>query len=301
MVPLNFHHLYYFYVIATEGSIAKACKTLLLSQPAVSSQLGLLERSLGLTLFERRNQRLHLTEEGRFVLEYATTIFETAAELQKNMKRRAPSAQPEVRVGILSGTARAFGHALAECILTRRPEARVTVREGSLKGLLGELGEQAVDMILSTVSINGSGRGKFHNHLVGRVPIVLAASPSLARRHPRFPRDLDGAPFILPAPPSPVYRQILDRLAEWKVEPKSVVEVQDAELARSLALSGRGITPLNAFTLSKGLGPGKLAIVGSERKLGLFEPVYIISAERRWPNPLVRHVSREFRLPVNGA
>ena len=76
MIPLNYHHLYYFYVTAKAGSISKACKTLLLSQPAVSLQLQQLERSLGNPLFERRKQRLHLTEVGRVVLDYAETIFE---------------------------------------------------------------------------------------------------------------------------------------------------------------------------------------------------------------------------------
>ena len=81
MIPFNYHHLYYFYVIAKAGSIAKACETLLLSQPAISTQLKQLEKSLGSPLFERRKQRLFLTEQGRFVLDYAESIFEMGQEL----------------------------------------------------------------------------------------------------------------------------------------------------------------------------------------------------------------------------
>ena len=39
MIPLNYHHLYYFFVIAKEGSIAKACEKLFLAQPTLSTQL----------------------------------------------------------------------------------------------------------------------------------------------------------------------------------------------------------------------------------------------------------------------
>ena len=60
---LNYHHLYYFKVIATEGSIAKASKILRLGQPTLSAQLMLLEEALEQKLFERQNRSLVLTGE----------------------------------------------------------------------------------------------------------------------------------------------------------------------------------------------------------------------------------------------
>jgi LysR family transcriptional regulator, transcriptional activator of nhaA len=49
----SYQHLYYFWVVATEGSIVAACKRLHLSQPTVSAQIRALERTLGETLFDR--------------------------------------------------------------------------------------------------------------------------------------------------------------------------------------------------------------------------------------------------------
>ena len=68
MIPLNYHHLYYFYTVAKTGSIAKATDTLLLAQPTISAQIKELERFFKRPLFERRNRRLVLTEEGRCLL-----------------------------------------------------------------------------------------------------------------------------------------------------------------------------------------------------------------------------------------
>lgn len=48
---LNYHHLLYFWVVAREGSIAKACDILHLSQPTISTQLSKLERNVGNKLF----------------------------------------------------------------------------------------------------------------------------------------------------------------------------------------------------------------------------------------------------------
>ncbi|MEI7566896.1 MAG: LysR family transcriptional regulator [Opitutaceae bacterium] len=47
---LNFNHLYYFWVVAREGSVTRATKVLHLAQPTISSQLRTLERTLGAAL-----------------------------------------------------------------------------------------------------------------------------------------------------------------------------------------------------------------------------------------------------------
>lgn len=298
MIPLNYHHLYYFYVVAKSGSIAKACDTLLLSQPAVSTQLRQLERALGSALFDRRKQRLFLTEDGRFVLDYAESIFEMGQELKDTLKDRPRRGRPVLHVGILGGAPRAFGHALLECVLTGFPSAHINVREGQKDRLLTELREQRLDVLLTDESILGQDREMLSNHLVGKVPIVFAAAPAVARRHRHIPRDLDGAPFILPSGPSHIYHPLLDLLAEWKVEPKVVAEVPDAELARHLAISGRGIAPLNAFTVSINMPRKSLKILKTTKRVDLYDSVYLVSRRRKWPNPMIEYLVKSFHLPT---
>ena len=58
---LNYHHLYYFWVVAHEGSIAGATRKLHLTQPTISSQLRQLEDSFGEKLFEKSGRGLVLT------------------------------------------------------------------------------------------------------------------------------------------------------------------------------------------------------------------------------------------------
>lgn len=48
---VNYHHLMYFWTVAREGTIAKACEELHLGQPAISTQLKQLEAALGVKLF----------------------------------------------------------------------------------------------------------------------------------------------------------------------------------------------------------------------------------------------------------
>jgi hypothetical protein len=71
MISLNYNHLYYFWMVAREGSIMRASQALMVSQPTVSIQLKELERVLGHKLFDRVGRGLKLTESGQIASNYA--------------------------------------------------------------------------------------------------------------------------------------------------------------------------------------------------------------------------------------
>ena len=64
---LNYHHLLYFWMVAREGSIARAGEQLRLAQPTISGQIRMLEEQLGEKLFQRSGRNLVLTDVGRLV------------------------------------------------------------------------------------------------------------------------------------------------------------------------------------------------------------------------------------------
>jgi len=296
MIPFNYHHLYYFYVIAREGSISKACGKLYLAQPTLSTQLQQFEKSIKRKLFERTKQRLVLTQDGRLVLDYAESIFELGAEMQDTLNDQLKIGRLSIQVGVLNGTPRSFAHALLESVLTHAPGAHVELREADLEGLLRDLREHRLDVVLTDVIVRGRDQEELANHLIGQMPIVFAASPKLAKRYPRVPHDLEDAPLILPSLPSQVYHQILDLMATWKVKPRIVAEVQDIELARRLALSGRGIAPLNAYTVSVSQPKNGLVVLKGGASPPVYESVYLVSRRRKMTNPLTDHLINHLKL-----
>jgi len=298
MIPFNFHHLYYFFAVAKAGSVSKACEKLRLAQPTVSAQLKQFEGFLGRRLFERRKQRLFLTEEGRTVLDYAESIFELGQELQDTLKDRLPGGRRSIQIGILLGTPRAFTHALLCCLLQNEPGAHVVTREAPLNTLLGEMDQQHLDLILTDVPVRGREQGEYANHLVGRIPIVFATASSLARRYRRFPKDLNGAPLILPSAPSQVYQQIQAFLVEHRIEPLVVAEVQDVEVARRLAVSGFGVAPLNTYTVAVSQPHRALKILPGSTRHAITETTYLVTRKRRWPNPLAEYLVKTFQIPA---
>src|SRR5678815_4750566 len=97
---LNYHHLYYFYMVAREGSISRAGAQLRLAQPTISGQLHVLEQSLGEKLFTRVGRNLVLTDMGRTVYRYAEEIFGLGRELQETIKGRPTGRPIRFTVGI---------------------------------------------------------------------------------------------------------------------------------------------------------------------------------------------------------
>jgi DNA-binding transcriptional LysR family regulator len=86
---MDLKHARTFVAVAELGTVSKASQQLRIAQPALSRQIGLLERELGLKLFDRVGRRLMLTGEGeqllgdcRTLLSCALTVSERARQLQ---------------------------------------------------------------------------------------------------------------------------------------------------------------------------------------------------------------------------
>ena len=63
-LKFNYRHLYYFWVVAKEGSITRAAARLDMAVQTVSTQVRELKRSLGHSLLKPAGRRLVLTEAG---------------------------------------------------------------------------------------------------------------------------------------------------------------------------------------------------------------------------------------------
>ena len=90
---LNYHHLLYFWTVAREGTIARAGVKLHLGQPAISTQLRHLEKSLGEKLFRKAGRKLELTEAGQMIYRYADDFFRSAARCSTPSRDDRPASR----------------------------------------------------------------------------------------------------------------------------------------------------------------------------------------------------------------
>ena len=78
--------LYYFKTVAEQENITKAAELLYISQPALSKAIAKLEKSLDVTLFERRKGRISLSAMGRVYYEYVSSAFQVLETGEKKLE-----------------------------------------------------------------------------------------------------------------------------------------------------------------------------------------------------------------------
>jgi DNA-binding transcriptional LysR family regulator len=80
MLPFTLQQLRILKAVATEKSFTKAAALLYLSQPSLSKQIKILEKNLDISLINRENSKVSLTENGKVFLQYSERILALCEE-----------------------------------------------------------------------------------------------------------------------------------------------------------------------------------------------------------------------------
>lgn len=292
---LNYHHLLYFWVVAREGSIARACEKLRLAQPTISGQIRALENSLDEKLFARSGRNLVLTEVGRVVFRYAEEIFSLGRELTDTLKGRPTGRPPRLLVGVADVLPKLVAYRLLDPALHLPNPPKIIVLEGKPDRLLAELAVHGLDVVLTDAPIGPAIKVRAFNHLLVDSPVSLFAAPRLASAYRRgFPRSLDGAPFLLPT----VNTALRQNLEKWfdaeGIRPLVVGEFEDSGLLKTFGQEGHGLFAAPSLIESEVRRQYRVQVIG--RLESIRERFYAVSIERKLKHPAVVAISEAARL-----
>lgn len=283
---INYHHLLYFWTVAKEGSIAKACEKLRLAQPTISGQLRLLEESLGEKLFAKAGRGLALTEVGQVVFRYADEIFGLGRELQDVLKGRPHGRPLRVFAGVSDAVPKLIAYRILQTALTMTEPVQLVCAEDSTDRLLVDLAEHRLDVVLSDVPITAAIAVKAFNHLLGSCGVSLFAAPELSVRYRKgFPACLDGAPFLLPTADTSLRRGMDQWLEAANLRPKLVGEFKDSALMKTFGQAGAGVFASPTAIEKEVCSHYKVNVIG--RMDSIVERFYAISIDRKLKHPAV--------------
>lgn len=239
---LNYHHLLYFWVVAREGSIARASQELRLTQPTISAQIQALEETLGEKLFTRAGRSLMLTDMGRVVFRYADEIFSLGRELMDTLKGRPTGRPIRLVVGVADAVPKLIAYRLLEPALQLPEPVRIICREDKPDRLLVGLAVHELDLVLADAPMGPTVKIRAFNHLLGECGVTIFSTERLAAAYrPGFPGSLNGAPFLLPTD-NTTLRRSLDQWFEAEEIGSAVVgEFEDSALLKSFGQAGVGL------------------------------------------------------------
>lgn len=285
MAFLNYHHLRYFWMIATEGSLTRAARRLNVSPSSLSVQVKALEEQLGQALFERHGRSLQLTEAGRIALGYANSLFKLGDELLSTLEGLRPAARQTLRVGAVSTLSRNFQIELLRPLLGRS-DVEVVIHSGAFLDLLSRLRDHRLDIVLANQPAMHDQDEDWQSMLIAEQSVSLIGAPNLKRRKFRFPQDLANIAIAVPGRDSGI-RTAFDRVLESEeIKPAFVAEVDDMAMLRLIAREGGCLVLVPPVVVIDELTNGVLVEHCTFPQIK--EAFYAVTRRRQFPSPLLK-------------
>lgn len=290
---INYHHLYYFMVIATEGGIAKAAKHLRLGQPTLSTQLGQFEEALGKKLFERRHRALVLTDTGRTVLEYATEIFRLGGEMTEAVNDRLIADRVHLQIGALDSVPKHIIMQLAKAAY-RAGKCSISILEGKSDELLREMHGSRIDLLLTTIQPPVPEKGSFVVREVARMPVVVCGTKKFRGLRKGFPSSLNGQPMVMPLIHGKLRHDVSHFLDVSGISVDVVAETQDTSVQKLFGIEGIGLIPIAETAVVDLVRDGLLVKIGVMK--GVYEYIWLSAPHKRVRNPIADVLLKTFKL-----
>lgn len=301
---LNFNHLYYFYIAGRMGGITAAAKSLRISQPSLSSQLKVLERSLNVKLFRRVGRINQLTESGSIVFGFCRRMFEVSDELSELVLKRLPTVSRRIKIGVSDQVERSFVVEVVSLFLKKHgPEHRpkVTMISGTHEQLVDRLRFREMDAVVTQLPMSDPD---LISIMRAETPVSLFCS-SRCKFHGKGPRGRlnlsasewkEGNHALWVVPPATFkLRSEIDSFIEAHELKGRVVFESDVvdSLVRSV-VDGIGIAFLPVLYVAEPLRKGNLRMVGPKGGFWKYR-VWMGCHAQNSSDPLIRSLGDSFK------
>lgn len=283
---MNYNHLHYFWVVAREGSIARAAELLHVTPQTISGQLRTLEQQVGAPLFHKAGRNITLTETGRIVLSYAEPMFELGSELHDVVRDGVARRAIQFKVGIAMVVPKLIVYRILAPALELKDPIQIVCHEAPLESLLADLVIHKLDLVLTDSPMSPTSTVRTYNHFLGESGLTFFSSPDAAEHYrSTFPACIDGAPFLFPNSSSALRGGLERWFRNIGVSPRMVAEFEDSALMSAFGEAGAGIFALPTTIDSDVTRGYQVEPIG--RTMEVRERFYVISTERRLKHPSV--------------
>jgi LysR family transcriptional regulator, transcriptional activator of nhaA len=285
-VDFSYRHLYYFWVVAKEGGMARAADRLDMAVQTVSAQVRELERALGHTLLKPAGRGLVLTDAGVAAMRQAEQIFQLGEQLPSVLRDAIGTPHVRLTVGISEGLPKLVVRRLMQPVM-QTPHLRLLCRENDFEDLLGDLALHRLDVVLADRPAPPNPNLKVYSHALGSSAIAWYAPSALhAQAQNGFPRSLAQVPVLLPSTHAAVRARIDHWFDRHAIKPRTVGEFEDSALLKTFGAAGMGVFPAAHMVHDDLVARYDVKYVGPCD--GVEEHYFAIGAQKKVLHPLVQ-------------
>lgn len=236
-------HLKIIQALHANGTLTEAANALCLSQPALSHQIGYLEKKLEVTLWEREGRSLRLTQAGTLLLEVANQVLPVLSQAEKTLAAYSEGRQGILRIGVECYPCFEWLTGVIGQFMQQMPDIDVDiVHKFQFSGLEGLLNHH-IDVLITPDLVK---KEKIDYEILAEYQLVLLA----ASDHP-----LANADYLTPELLSketlltfPVPLERLDILTHFltpsHLEPEKLKQIESLEIMLQMTALKRGVCVL---------------------------------------------------------
>ncbi len=273
---INFHHLYYFYIVVNEGNLARASKILSIGQPTLSSQIRQFEQSLEVSLFDRSARKLVLTEAGKLAHQYATEIFKIGTEMATKLTCKQQEMTNNLKIGLMDGVPKCLGLDICKNAMLKS-QKNIQIIKGRSDELFKDFEDHEIDLLITNFVPENSEKAGFSFKKISSSPIIICGHKKFQTLQKSFPRSLEDAPLMLPLKLSKSRQDIDNYFEKMNIKIKVLGETNDISMQKLFASEGMGLIATSLASVEDLLENNNLIEIG--RLNGVTEDIYLLCSE----------------------
>jgi len=205
-----------FLAVAENLSFSKAAEELFISQPAVTNHIKELESKLNVTLFERKGNKIYLTEAGKIAYNHLKPIRQLYRELEFDLERLNDTFKGTLRIGASSTISQYLIPRVVAAFYKRYPKIELYLLNGNSFEMEQKLLENEIDLALVENEASQTNI-KYLPFLDDEIVAVTGSNSVYAKRKLISAADFQELPIVLREKGSGTLQVIQNALAKQNI------------------------------------------------------------------------------------
>ncbi|MEA5028682.1 MAG: LysR family transcriptional regulator [Sphaerochaeta associata] len=245
---MNTKQFLYVQVLSHEGSFSRAADTLSITQPSLSQYIKKIEKQIGLTLFDRTNGDVRLTDAGKVYIETGRKILDLEHQMENSFTDLSAYKSGSLIIGAAPYRAASMLPTIARSFQALHPGMHLVVREGTTAELVEGMEHGEYDLALTLLPIDNrlfAWEKVMEEELVLAVqhdypPISVATIPE--RKFAAIDvKELDGKSLVMLTDAQYMQKQLANLMIDHKINVHIAAIVKSLEAQIEFVKAGVGM------------------------------------------------------------
>ena len=246
---VEFRHLKYIAAVAETGNFTRAAESLFLAQPSLSKQIKELEDGIGIQIFLRHHDGVHITPAGQMIVSYAIEAVKARNEIIQAARAVHCGKFPALRIGFSCFVQQDVLRTLSDAYASLFPGCGIQFSGGDPAQILRRMEEKSLDAAVLPLPISGD---KWVVEQVASAPLVVCmrVDDPLAQQTEVQPSELAKSLRIFRNPEAhpEAHARLMEMLAEIGIKPEMSCLAATPSDIQWMVQSGSGLALIDQKT-----------------------------------------------------